>query len=41
VFVFVIDDNDTQADEAHLICLKTPSENESSAFHLVFISAKV
>jgi hypothetical protein len=30
VFVFVIDDNNTQADEAHIMCLKTSNENKSS-----------
>jgi hypothetical protein len=41
VFVFVIDDNDTQADEAHIMCPKTSNENKSSAVYLVFISVKV
>ena len=41
MFVFVIDDNDTQADEAHIMCLKPSSENKSSAVYLVFISVKV
>ena len=41
MFVFVIDDNDIQADEAHIMCLKTSNGNKSSAVYLVFISVKV
>jgi len=41
VFVFAIDDKDTQADEIHVMCLKTSRENKSSTVYLVFISLKV
>jgi hypothetical protein len=41
VLVCVIDDNDTQADEAHIMCLKISNKNKNSAVYLVFISVKV
>ena len=47
MFVFVIDDNDTQADEEHLTCLEKQNENKSSAAYffssvlLIFFLARI